>query len=331
MTADELVAMAVASRATDVVLNPGNAAGSLLLKANFESLYSEPLSPAELTLLDRQLRLWAGMPDEAAPLAPQVGSFEYGPVRLRLTRLQTGRGPLVRLRLQMPGVLEEARQKFRQGLYGGTGVLPFLALTPGVLAVSGPASAGKTSALAHLLAELPEHQVPLVISEASELPGRGRCLNPARVGGFASLLSLVRQDPAETVAIDEMDEVDKLALARELGGKTRVFVTLTAPNLAAALRRLVAAGVAADDLVGVLRVTWSDQELPRHPVYRWFPLGDGGARLCPVCGAPRADTGDCRCCGMPPVRRYLDRAVLARMNSPEGYRALDRLEEEWGE
>ena len=58
-------------------------------------------------------------------------------------------------------------------------------------------------------------------------------------------------------------------------------------------------------------------------------MGRSEAGLCPVCGQGRPADGPCPACGVPPLKQVLDRVILERMNSPEGYRALDRLEEEW--
>lgn len=324
----ELLDAAVRAAATDIVLTPGTEIGNLHLRAGFRPVHSEPLMHSTLRDLSRQLFRMAGMPDEAPPLQLQVGSFDHAGTRVRLTRMLTAGGPVVRLRLQLPGLLERALAEFRRGDYGGREALPFLELGSGLLVVTGPPASGKTSALSHLLAHV--HSKTLLVSEARELSIHLEGIQPGRRAAAELLEDLSRLDPP-VVALDELDEGLKLVLARGLAPSRLVLMSLTAPDLAAAIRRLRAAGIEPDLLVGVFRVTWRDEsEEVRRPEYRWYPVGRHEAGLCAVCGAARGAAGPCPACGIPPLRQVLDRVILERMNSPEGYRALDRLEEEWG-
>lgn len=324
----ELLDAAVRAAATDIVLTPGTEIGNLHLRAGFRAVHSEPLMHSTLREMARQLFRMAGMPDEAPPLQLQVGSFDHAGTRVRLTRMLTAGGPVVRLRLQLPGLLERALAEFRRGDYGGLEALPFLELGSGLLVVTGPPASGKTSALSHLLAHV--RGKTLLVSEARELSIHLESIQPGRRAAAELLQDLARLDPP-VVALDELDEGLKLEVARGLAPGRLVLMSLTAPDLAAAIRRLRAAGIEPDLLAGVFRVTWREEdEEVRRPEYRWYPVGRHEPGLCAVCGAARGAAGPCPACGIPPLRQVLDRVILERMNSPEGYRALDRLEQEWG-
>lgn len=323
-----LLDVAVRAAATDIVLTPGTAVGNLHLRAGFRAVHSEPLMHSTLNALAQQLSRKAGMPDEAPLLQLQVGSFDHDGTRVRVTRMLTAGGPVVRLRLQLPGLLDQALAEFRKGDYGGQEALPFLELQTGLLVVTGPPASGKTSALSHLVAHV--RGKTLIVSEARELDLQFEVLHPARRSALELAEDLTRLDPP-VVALDELDEELKLELGRELAGARLVLMSLTAPDLASAIRRLRAGGIEPDLLAGVFRVTWREEdEEVRRPEYRWYPVGRHEPGLCAVCGAARGAEGPCPSCGIPPLREVLDRVILERMNSPEGYRALDRLEQEWG-
>lgn len=325
-SAEALLELSVRASVTDVVLTPGTGIGNLHLRAGFRSIHSEPLPLKALKVISLQLFRLAGMAEEAPDLELQVGSFQYGPARVRITRMLTDGGPVVRLRLQRPALIEQALADFDAGLCGRD-VLPFLRLPAGILVVAGPPASGKTCALSHLLARAPARV--LLVSEARELSAEVEVLQPAGRSAATLVADLAVPAPA-LLALDEMDEALKLDLARLEGSERLVLCTLTAPDLAAAFRKLRASGLDPDSLLGLFRVTWGGEEDEvRRPVYRWFPVGRTQAGLCPVCEASRVLEGPCPGCGLPPLRQVVDRVILERMNSPEGYRALDRLETEW--
>ncbi len=326
-SAELLLDLAVRSSVTDVVLTPGTGTGNLHLRDGFHSVHSAPLPHAALRVLARQLSRLAGLPLEAPALQLQVGSIVHQGARVRVTRMLTEGGPVVRLRLQMPGLLEQALQEFRAGRYGGLDVLPFLEMGSGVLVVGGPPAAGKTCALSHLLAHC--LGPVLLVSEARELSADIEVVDPGARSGSEIASEVARRAPA-VLALDEIDEALKLEIARLVGAERLVLCTLTAPDLPAAVRKVRAAGLEPERLLGLFRVTWAEEAARlRRPGYRWYPVGRHQNGLCPICDHPRAPAGPCPGCGLPPVRQVLDRVILERMNSPEGYRALDCLEQEW--
>ncbi len=326
-SAELLLDLAVRSSVTDVVLTPGTGTGNLHLRDGFRSVHSAPLPHTALRVLARQLSRLAGLPAEAPALRLQVGSITHRGARVRVTRMLTEGGPVVRLRLQMQGLLEQALQEFSAGRYGGLDVLPFLEMGSGLLVVGGAAAAGKTCALSHLLSSCRGRV--LLVSEARELSADLVLVDPAGRSGSEIASEVARRTPA-VLALDETDEALKLEVARQASADRLVLCTLTAPDLPACVRRVRAAGVEPERLLGVFRVTWAQETARlRRPDYRWYPVGRHQNGLCPICDLPRAVAGPCPGCGLPPVRQVLDRVILERMNSPEGYRALDRLEQEW--
>ncbi len=326
-SAELLLDLAVRSAVTDVVLTPGTGTGNLHLRDGFHSVHSAPLPHTALRVLARQLSRLAGLPPEAPALQLQVGSIVHQGARVRVTRMLTEGGPVVRLRLQMPGLLEQALREFRMGRYGGLDVLPFLEMASGVLVVGGPPAAGKTCALSHLLS--PCQDLALLVSEARELSADLAMIDPAGRSAGEVAAEVARRAPT-VLALDETDEALKLEVARRASADRLVLCTLTAPDLPAGVRKIRAAGVEPERLLGLFRVTWAREAARlRRPDYRWYPVGRHQNGLCPICDHPRAEAGPCPGCGLPPVRQVLDRVILERMNSPEGYRALDRLEQEW--
>ncbi|MBI3927748.1 MAG: hypothetical protein HY319_19565 [Armatimonadetes bacterium] len=324
---ERLLKVGLRSGATDVVITPGNEVGNLHLRSNFQSIYSVQAPMEAIESLSSQFLEMASLPSEIPMLGTRIGSFGYSGARVRVSYTRTENGPLIRLRIQSRGVLDEARAEFLKGKYGGTDVLPFLKLPRGLLVVTGLASAGKTSALAHLTSQLRGR--PVVVAEAVELPGELERVDPCGRSVDELVLALGSTAPRPLV-IDEMDEGEKLTLAARTASSRLVLASLSAPNLAAAVRKYAAQGLSTRVVLGFLRADWKELESGgRVPSYTWFPLGEGKLGHCPICGHRREKTGHCPGCGLPPVARFLDRAVLRSMNTPEGFRALDRLEQEW--
>lgn len=323
-SAELLLDQAVRSQATDVLLSPGTGMGNIHLRAGFAKVYSRPTPSEALEALCQEIFRLASMSESSPPHRNEVGSLSYGPVRVRVSRMSTESGSMVRLRLQVVGILEEAQREFHEGRYGGLEVRPFLRHPRGLILISGLPSAGKTSALSHLLSDL---GAPLLVSEASEIGADS--LNPSGRED-RDILDWIRENGASRpVALDEMDERLRLRLGYRLAEDRLVLATLTAPTLAAGVQKLVAAAPQTERVLGVFQVSWDHpQDAPRQPRYVWFPLGDGLLGHCAVCGSPRPERGDCPNCGVP-LTAYLDRAVLRHLNTPEGYRALERLEQEW--
>lgn len=323
-SAELLLDQAVRSQATDVLLSPGTGMGNIHLRAGFSKVYSRPTPSEALEALCQQIFRLASMSEFAPPHRNEVGSLSYGPVRVRVSRMSTESGSMVRLRLQVVGILEEALREFRDGQYGGLEVRPFLSRSRGLGVIAGLPSAGKTSALSHLLADL---GAPLLISEATEIGADS--LNPSGRDERDILDWILQSGASRPVALDEMDERLRLRLGLRLAEERLVLATLTAPNLASAVQKLVAGAANTERLLGVFQVSWDNPpDAPRQPRYVWFPLGEGRLGHCAICRSPRPERGECPNCGVP-LTAYLDRAVLRHLNTPEGYRALERLEQEW--
>lgn len=322
---EEFLRLALQSRATDIVLTSGRLQGNLTIRSGARTLHATRLPMEALYVLADWFCDRAGLDRSQQMFELGMDSFAFGGARVRVGRTTTATGPLVRVRLQLPQLLEESHERFLEGAFGGLDVLPFLQLSRGLLIVTGEVSAGKTSALYHLLSACARPSRDLV-SEVRELELRLVRHHPGQLPrGWEEALAT-----EAVVAFDEMEEAAKLHLAARVARSRLVLVTVTAPCLAFALRKVMASGLDPAVLVGVLRVGW--EELPeggRRPSYRFYPVGERGRERCAVCRVERAADGPCPGCGLPAINEFLDREVLRKAASPEGFRALDRLEAEW--
>lgn len=293
---DELLRTAALAGATDVLLSPSPRVGKLIVRAAMTSLMSRVVDPGLLRSLSTQLGLRTGQPAllGAGPdsLDASIASFEMqagaAPLRIRVICTPTPSGPMVRLRLQSRERLRQARVEFDEGRFGGLEVLPLLSEPAGVIFVTGPTSAGKTSALHHLTASLPSGLTVALVSQAEEFV----------IGDDATTVP----GEAQVVVLDEMDETDKIAMALDLGRTRLVLATLVAPTLEMALRRVAGARVDIAPLIGVLRVDWRTDGALRVPAYRWFGVE-----------------------GRAPESR-IPRALVEHMDDLEAFQALGRLE-----
>jgi hypothetical protein len=297
---EELLRTAAEAGATDIVLSPAPHVGKLIVRAASSPLLSRVVEPALLRSLSTQLGLRTGQPallGGSDTVAASLASFEIevggATMRIRVICTPTPNGPVVRLRVQSRALLGQALEKFRDGAYGGLEVLERLGAPRGAIFVAGPTSGGKTSALHHLTA-LIERPVALV-SEAHEF-----------VAGDARIRTVDELEDGidEVVAIDEVDETEKVPLAMSLARGRLVLATLGAPTLETALRRIRGASDDLDALIGVLRVDWRSGPSLRTPAYRWYPLSEQEAAAAP----------------------WIPRDLLTRMDDPAAFEALRRLE-----
>lgn len=320
----ELVRDAAAAGATDVLLTPGTRVGKLMVRAAGATLVSRVVPHEVLRTLSVQVGMQTGLPallGGGETLESGIASFSVTAgadrVSVRVICTPTPAGPMVRMRLQPRALMAQGLEAFRRGDFGGLDVLPFLHSDAGLICLAGMTSGGKTSALHHVAAHLPQAPQPtILVSEACEFHWTGSSLRP----GDAI--------PEGRVILDEMDETDKLGLALSLARERLVLATLAAPNLEAALRRLGgAASGEALPLIGVLRVGWrADQARLRVPEYAWYAFQRHGAGLCPCCGSAWND-GPCARCGN--ARLDLDliaSEVLSGMDRLDTYQAGARLE-----
>ncbi|NDD28524.1 MAG: hypothetical protein EB084_09705 [Proteobacteria bacterium] len=293
---DELLQTAALAGATDVLLSPAPHLGKLIVRAASVTIMSRVVEPGLLRSLSTQLGLRTGQPALLGAGSPgldaSLASFELKvrdvDMRVRVICTPTPNGPVVRLRLQSRDLLRQALEQFRAGRFGALEVLRVLEERDGVIFVAGPTSSGKTSALHHLVACMPTQRAVAVMSEAEELP--------------LPHLGAVQSNEAEVVAIDEIDETEKIATAMRLGRRQLVLATLTCPTLELALRRIRGTCDDLEPLVGVLRVDWRGDEAIRVAAYRWFGLE-----------------------GRAPEAR-IPRALVDRMHDLEAFQALGRLE-----
>lgn len=324
---NDLVREAVGAGGTDILLTPGTGMGKLMVRAAGETLIARTVEPEVLASLTAQIPM--AHAEEATIASYEVDDADGGRIAVRVIATPTPRGPMMRLRLQPQAMLAQALQSFRDGRFGGLEVRAHLRSRDGVVFIAGLVSGGKTSALHHLVSDL-DRRLTLV-SEAAELPLRGARLAPTIDLGFTA--SMVRASLAEVVAIDEMDETDKLALALDLARDRLVIATLAAPNVEAALRRVRGAlseppHAVGHPVIGFLRVGWRVGESAlglRRPEYAWYGFQRHPRGACPCCGlAP----GPSRCehCGAAGATHLIPVSVLSDMDDLEAYRAGERLE-----
>jgi hypothetical protein len=332
---DGLLQRAVSAAATDVLLLPGTSAGKLIIRAAAVNLFSGVVELGLLRDLSMQIGMRTGQPALLGGNSEQtasLGSFdivvEGDTIRIRVICTSTPNGPMIRLRLQALALLGRALTQFGAGEFGGLEVLPFLHSEAGAILVVGPTASGKTSALHHLLRSTPAGKDVLVVSEAQEIEGRHA---PAAQGAGKRRMDSLLELGRSVIALDEMDETDKLPLALRLGTQRLVLATLTSPSLETALRRVGGADAPLTSLIGVLRVGWAAGDAAaagqlRRPVYEWFALQRWGQGACGACGNALSDAYPCSRCNFSGELRFVPREVLTDMHDPEQYRAGEHIE-----
>lgn len=333
-----LIRQAAEAGATDILFAPGARVGKLMIRSGGETLLSRVVESPVIRRFSEEAAAFGQLADlrfeSGAPLESALGSFEVAaddPIHVRVIATPTPVGTVVRLRLQLDSQLARALQQFREGLYGGRDIVPFLHSREGVVLVAGPVSSGKTSALHHVAAELPGG-VAGILSEAREFDPRGAaCPSLATRRTLGERLACTADLGPGAVVVDEMDDADKLDLALALGATRLVLASVVAPNLETALRRAQASlvrqrGAGAQGSAGPpprgcpgapgspagsgsAAPPRADRPLPRLPLIGVLRVGwvaTRGESLRRPCYAwfpfERHRAGVCACCGDPGVR-----------------------------
>jgi len=241
-----------------------------------------------------RLKLLAGL-DLLDGLRPQDGVLSYRGRNWRLALLSSVQGERVTLRFQadLPSRGLEGLGLEAEVVAG----LRFLLEGTGLLAITGPASSGKTTTLYTCLTELVAAGKSAVsVEDPVEhfLPGVTQVQVRARAGfGFLTAMkAALRHDP-QVLAVGEVrDEESTRAVVRTALGGHLVLCTLHAGGAEAALERLVEMGASrrqlASALCGIL-----EQRLVRK-----------------ACSRCRGTGGDCPNCG---GRGWQGRRALARL------------------
>ncbi len=259
-----LVTQAFRQRASDIHIEPFET--ELLVRYRVDGVLYEIQKPPVRALpnIVSRLKIMANL-DIAEKRLPQDGRFSVRiagkQVDIRVSTLPTAFGERVVLRLldKSSGVLTLEDIGIEPELLPQ--VEKMITKSYGVLLVTGPTGAGKTTTLYSALSTINSREQNIITVEDPieyQLPGVGQIqVNPKIDLTFAQgLRSILRQDP-DVIMIGEIRDAEtaKIAVQSALTGHL-VFSTLHTNDSAGALARLVEMGVepflAASALVGVL-------------------------------------------------------------------------------
>lgn len=188
-------------------------------------------------------------------------TIDGSPIDIRVNTLPTLHGEDATLRLLDPR--QEVRTLDQLGMAEAdrTRIADLLAHPSGLILVSGPTGAGKTTTLYACLAELNDGtrkintlEDPIEYSLAGV---RQSQVNPAIGLDFAQLLASVLRQAPDVVMVGEVRDAETAATAvRAANSGHLVFATLHAPTAAGAVQSMLALGVAphflASSLLGVV-------------------------------------------------------------------------------
>ncbi len=249
--AEGIITQAVDSRASDVHVEPGRTETIVRYRTDgvLHFVMSVPRT-ASPPLISR-LKLMAGM-DIAERRRPQDGRARFrgktGEVDLRVSCLPSLHGETVVIR-----ILRKGAERLAVGDVGFTPeqmaqVLPVVERPQGLILLTGPTGAGKTSTLYAFLGHLAGEERNIITVEDPveyELPGVNQTQVNERIGfTFAKALrTVLRQDP-DVVMVGEIrdPETAELALQASLTGHL-VFSTLHTNDAPSALVRLRDLGI----------------------------------------------------------------------------------------
>ncbi|MCW8859242.1 MAG: type II secretion system ATPase GspE, partial [Deltaproteobacteria bacterium] len=259
-----LLTQAFRQRASDIHVEPFEA--EVIVRYRVDGILYEVQRPPHRALANivSRLKIMANL-DIAEKRLPQDGRFSVRiagkQADIRVSTLPTAYGERVVLRL-----LDKSSGLLRLEDIGiDSQTLPqikkMIRKNHGILLVTGPTGAGKTTTLYSALSEINSREQNIITVEDPieyQLPGVGQIqVNPKINLTFAQgLRSILRQDP-DIIMVGEIrdSETAKIAVQAALTGHL-VFSTLHTNDSAGALARLVEMGVepflAASALVGVL-------------------------------------------------------------------------------
>ncbi len=276
---EDLLRHAVARRASDVHFEP--LAGRFRVRYRIDGVLqhaAEPPRPLQLPVISR-LKLMAGM-SIAEKRRPQDGrarvSLEGRVLDLRVSALPTVHGESVVIRLLEPARLRLGLAELGLQPDDAQDLARLLALTDGLVLVTGPTGSGKTTTLYACLHHLnhPDRKIITVEDPVEyQLAGVNQVPVRSEIGltFAAALRAMLRQAPNVVMVGEIRDrETAEIAINAALTGHL-VFSTLHTNDAAGAVTRLVDIGVQPFLVASALRAVVA-QRLVR--------------RVCPHCARP---------------------------------------------
>ncbi|HEY5061030.1 MAG TPA: ATPase, T2SS/T4P/T4SS family [Gemmatimonadaceae bacterium] len=284
---DELLAAGIASRASDIHIEPEEQGIAVRHRIDGRLALARTLPRAVGPALVSRIKIISGL-DIADRLRPQDGRARVAingvAVDLRVSTLPASHGEKVVVRVldgrtsvhTLDGMGFHADELARLG--------QLLQAREGLILVTGPTGSGKTTTLYAALRQLKERGLNIVTVEDPieyRLPGIVQVQVNEKAGlTFASALrSIMRQDP-DVLLIGEIrdSETAEIAIQASLTGHL-VLSTLHTNDAASAVTRLIDIGVASYKIATAVKGVLA-QRLVR--------------RICPVCSA--AGTARCAAC-----------------------------------
>ncbi len=290
---DGLLHRAVRDRASDLHFEPAGDLLQVRLRVDGVLALLDPIpSGLELAVISR-LKVLANL-DIAERRLPQDGRIRLAvdgrTVDLRLSTLPTWSGESVVLRVLDPGAVRTGLDEFGMPPDVLAGLSAAIARPHGLVLVTGPTGAGKTTTLYAALRRLNQPDVRIITIEDPveyEIDGVMQVTaNPAAGLGFGSALrAMLRQDP-DVIMVGEIRDAEtaRIAVQASLTGHL-VLSTLHTNDAVGAVTRLIDLGVepylVAAAVEGVLaqrlvrRLDPATNEFKgRTGVFEWMPVSN---------------------------------------------------------
>jgi type IV pilus assembly protein PilB len=333
---DAILHRAVRERASDIHFEPAGDILQVRFRVDGVLALREPIPAGlELAVLSR-LKVLANL-DIAERRLPQDGRLrlesEGRSVDLRLSTLPTWSGESLVLRVLDPGAVRTGLEELGLPAEVFDGLSAAIARPHGLVLVTGPTGAGKTTTLYAALRRLNQPGVRLITIEDPveyEIDGVMQvAVNPAAGLGFGpALRAMLRQDP-DVIMVGEIRDAEtaRIAVQAALTGHL-VLSTLHTNDAVGAVTRLVDLGVepylVAAALEGVLAQRLVRRLDPatgalrgRTGVFEWMPVDDAWRDLVAAGATPAALRAHTRARGGRTLADEARRLVEAGFTTPD--------------
>jgi type IV pilus assembly protein PilB len=332
---DSLLHRAVRDRASDLHFEPAGDALQVRLRVDGVLALLPPVPAGLEAAVVSRLKVLANL-DLAEHRLPQDGRIRFAAdgraVDLRISTLPTWCGESVVLRVLDPGAVQTGLDELGLPPDILAGFSGAIARPHGLVLVTGPTGAGKTTTLYAALRRLNRPDVRIITVEDPveyEIEGVMQVtVNPAAGLGFGpALRALLRQDP-DVIMVGEIrdEETARTAVQAALTGHL-VLSTLHTNDAVGAVTRLIDLGIepylVAAALEGVLA-----QRLVRHldpatgelrgrtGVFEWMPVDEGWRDLVAVGTSGSALRQHCLAQGLRPLADEVGRLVQTGVTTP---------------